>query len=136
MRLDEGRDLAGGDARPARAQARYPRSSRRRAPIRRPSWPRARRCGARGSTRSSSASRAPSHRRSCYTIQVALCSAGSGKEMKPPIKRPAGGKPSSGQTQTYARPTPKASRRKTAKVLTPEERAAFLASRPDLASKP
>jgi hypothetical protein len=56
--------------------------------------------------------------------------------MKPPIKRLADLKPSAGQTQTYARPTPKVSRRKTAKVLTAEERAAFLASRPDLASKP
>jgi hypothetical protein len=57
--------------------------------------------------------------------------------MKPPIKRLADLKPSAGrnQAQTYARPTPKVSRRKTAKVLTAEERAAFLAARPDLASK-
>jgi hypothetical protein len=48
--------------------------------------------------------------------------------MKPPVK-PAG------QTDTYARPTPKVSRRKTAKVLTEAERKAFLASRPDLAPK-
>lgn len=57
--------------------------------------------------------------------------------MKPPIKRLADLKPSATpQTKTYARPTPKVSRRKTAKVLTAEERAAFLASRPDLISKP
>ena len=39
------------------------------------------------------------------------------------------------QAGAYARPTPKVARRKTAKVLTPEEKAAFLASRPDLAPK-
>lgn len=33
---------------------------------------------------------------------------------------------------TYAPPTPKVSRQTKAKVLTPAERAAFLASRPDL----
>ncbi|MFC4443845.1 hypothetical protein [Caulobacter henricii] len=55
--------------------------------------------------------------------------------MKPPIKRLADLKPASAQTEVYARATPKASRRKTAKVLTPEEKAAFLASRPDLAGK-
>ena len=33
---------------------------------------------------------------------------------------------------TYAPPTPKVTRMKKAKVLTPAERAAFLASRPDL----
>ena len=55
--------------------------------------------------------------------------------MKPPIKRLADLKPSTAKTQTYARPTPKVSRQKTAKVLTEAERAAFLASRPDLASK-
>jgi hypothetical protein len=33
---------------------------------------------------------------------------------------------------TYAAPTPKVSRQKRAKVLTAAERAAFLASRPDL----
>ena len=56
--------------------------------------------------------------------------------MKPPIKRLADLKPSSGQATAYARPTPKVARRKTAKVMTDEERAAFLASRPDLAPKP
>lgn len=48
--------------------------------------------------------------------------------MKPPIKKP-------GQAQTYAPPTPKVSRQKRAKVLTPAERAAFLATRPDLKPK-
>jgi len=60
--------------------------------------------------------------------------------MKPPIKSLADIKPqaSRGQpstTRAYAKPTPKVSRQKTAKVLTAQERAAFLASRPDLASK-
>jgi hypothetical protein len=41
-----------------------------------------------------------------------------------------GSKPQS--PSTYAAPTPKVSRQKKAKVLTPAERAAFLASRPDL----
>jgi hypothetical protein len=54
--------------------------------------------------------------------------------MKPPIKRLSdlgdGRDPA-----TYARPTPKVSRLKRAKVLTPAERAAFLASRPDLKPK-
>ena len=36
----------------------------------------------------------------------------------------------------YAKPTPKVSRLKSGKVLTPAEKAAFLASRPDLAKKP
>ena len=54
--------------------------------------------------------------------------------MKPPIKRLADLKPQA-KAQAYERPTPKVSRQKTAKVLTKEERAAFLASRPDLAPK-
>lgn len=55
--------------------------------------------------------------------------------MKPPIKRLSdlkGGSPSSG---VFAPPTPKVSRQKKAKVLTAAERAAFLASRPDLNTK-
>lgn len=55
--------------------------------------------------------------------------------MKPPIKRLSdlkGGSPAKG---VYAPPTPKVSRQKKAKVLTPAERAAFLASRPDLKPK-
>ena len=56
--------------------------------------------------------------------------------MKPPIKSLADLKPAdTGPAQTYARPTPKVSRQKTAKVLSAEERAAFLASRPDLAKR-
>jgi hypothetical protein len=53
--------------------------------------------------------------------------------MKPPVKRLSdlkGGTPSAG---VYAPPTPKVSRQKKAKVLSAAERAAFLASRPDLA---
>ena len=55
--------------------------------------------------------------------------------MKPPVKRLSDLKPSSAQTGAYARPTPMVARRKTAKVMTAEEKAAFLASRPDLAPK-
>jgi hypothetical protein len=56
--------------------------------------------------------------------------------MKPPIKRLGDLKPkSAAQKAPYARPTPRVSRQKTAKVLTDAERAAFLASRPDLTSK-
>ena len=54
--------------------------------------------------------------------------------MKPPIARPGDLKPSNA-SGAYARPTPKVSRMKTAKVLTKEEKAAFLASRPDLKPK-
>ena len=55
--------------------------------------------------------------------------------MKPPTKRLTDLKPSSNQTKAYAKPTPRVSRQKTAKVLTAHERAAFLASRPDLKPK-
>lgn len=55
--------------------------------------------------------------------------------MKPPIKSLADLKPSSAPSGAYARPTARVSRQKTAKVLTAEEKAAFLASRPDLARK-
>ena len=55
--------------------------------------------------------------------------------MKPPIKSFAGLKPPAAPAGPYARPTPKVSRQKTAKVLTDAERAAFLASRPDLKPK-
>jgi hypothetical protein len=55
--------------------------------------------------------------------------------MKPPVKRFADLKPASAPTGAFARPTPKVSRQKTAKVLTAQEKAAFLASRPDLAKK-
>ena len=56
--------------------------------------------------------------------------------MKPAPLRPSdlkGG--SAAKTSTYAPPTPKVSRQKKGKVLTDAERAAFLASRPDLAPK-
>lgn len=55
--------------------------------------------------------------------------------MKPPIKRLSDLKPASDQAGAYTRPTPRVSRQKSGKVLTDAERAAFLASRPDLASK-
>ena len=54
--------------------------------------------------------------------------------MKPPMTRLANLKPAT-KSQAYAKPTPKVSRQKTAKVLSAAERAAFLASRPDLSSK-
>jgi hypothetical protein len=56
--------------------------------------------------------------------------------MKPPnpIKRLSDLKPAQ-PVRTYAPPTPKVSRQQKAKVLTAAEKAAFLASRPDLAKK-
>ena len=56
--------------------------------------------------------------------------------MKPPIKTLRdlqGGTPR--VEGVYAPPTPRVSRQTKAKVLTPAERAAFLASRPDLKPK-
>jgi hypothetical protein len=44
--------------------------------------------------------------------------------------------PRSASATVYAKPTPKVARRPPAKVLTAAEKAAFLASRPDLVSKP
>jgi hypothetical protein len=55
--------------------------------------------------------------------------------MKPPPKRFSDLKRPPAPTGTYAAPTPKVSRQKRAKVLTAAERAAFLASRPDLKPK-
>jgi hypothetical protein len=55
--------------------------------------------------------------------------------MKPPPKRLSDLKSTSGQTATYAQPTPRVSRQKPAKVLTAAERAAFIAARPDLKPK-
>jgi hypothetical protein len=52
--------------------------------------------------------------------------------MKPPVKRLSDLKPASAPPGSYAAPSPRVSRQKKAKVLTAEERAAFLASRPDL----
>lgn len=51
--------------------------------------------------------------------------------MKPPFK-PLANQQNGRPTATYAAPTPKVSRQKKAKVLSAAERAAFLASRPDL----
>jgi hypothetical protein len=55
--------------------------------------------------------------------------------MKPPPKRLSDLKRPPAPSATYAAPTPKVSRQKRAKVLTAAERAAFLASRPDLKPK-
>jgi hypothetical protein len=55
--------------------------------------------------------------------------------MKPPTKRLGDLKPPNAKSGPYERPTPRVSRQKTAKVLTDAERAAFLASRPDLTKK-
>jgi hypothetical protein len=52
--------------------------------------------------------------------------------MKPPLKSLKDLKGGSGPAETYAPPTPKVSRQKKGKVLTAAEKAAFLASRPDL----
>lgn len=58
--------------------------------------------------------------------------------MKPPIKRLSDLKGGAGgaapDSRAYAPPTPKVSRRKPGKVLSAAEKAAFLASRPDLKS--
>ena len=55
---------------------------------------------------------------------------------KPPPKRLSDLKGGTPPPEAYARPTPKVSRQKKAKVLTAAEREAFLASRPYLKSKP
>jgi hypothetical protein len=54
--------------------------------------------------------------------------------MKPTISKTGSGagKGQVSKPGTFAPPTPKVSRQKRAKVLTPAECAAFLASRPDL----
>lgn len=54
--------------------------------------------------------------------------------MKPTTIKPgsAGAQGKGSTASSFARPTPKVSRQKRAKVLTAAERAAFLASRPDL----
>lgn len=54
---------------------------------------------------------------------------------KPPTRRPGAKGPSPADSKTYAAPTPRVSRQKKAKVLTFAERAAFIASRPDLKPK-
>ena len=55
--------------------------------------------------------------------------------MKPPIKSFSDLKGGPRPIETYAPPTPRVSRQAKAKVLTASERAAFLASRPDLKPK-
>jgi hypothetical protein len=52
-----------------------------------------------------------------------------------PIKRLSDLKGGSNAPQTYMPPTPRVSRQKQGRVMSAEERAAFLASRPDLAAK-
>jgi hypothetical protein len=52
--------------------------------------------------------------------------------MKPPPKHLSDLKGGSQPPGVYAPPTPRVSRQKRAKVLTAAERAAFLATRPDL----
>jgi len=54
--------------------------------------------------------------------------------VKPPKKRLSDLKPAKAPS-TYAPPTPKVSRQKRGKTLTPAEREAFLAGRPDLKPK-
>ena len=54
--------------------------------------------------------------------------------MKPPTTRLSDLGPAR-PLESYAPPTPRVSRQAKAKVLTPAERAAFLASRPDLKPK-
>lgn len=54
--------------------------------------------------------------------------------MKPPGKSLADLKPPK-PVRTYAQPTPKVSRQKPGRTLSAAERAAFLASRPDLKPK-
>ncbi len=51
--------------------------------------------------------------------------------MKPPTKRLSDLKPAS-KPEAFAPPSPRVARRKPGKVLTAAEKAAFLASRPDL----
>ncbi len=64
-----------------------------------------------------------------------LDSSATGHTMKPPIKRLTDLKAKAPPPEPYARPSPRVSRQKTAKVLTDAERAAFLGFRPDLTSK-
>lgn len=54
--------------------------------------------------------------------------------MKPPKPRSPNDRPSA-DANTFAPPSPRVGRRKPAKVLTAAERAAFLATRPDLKSE-
>ena len=54
---------------------------------------------------------------------------------KPPPKRLSDLKPAAPPPGAYAKASPKMARMKPGKVLTPAEKAAFLASRPDLKPK-
>lgn len=54
---------------------------------------------------------------------------------KPPPQRPDAKAASPANARTYAPPSPRVSRQKKAKVLTHAERAAFIATRPDLKPK-
>jgi len=57
--------------------------------------------------------------------------------MKPPVRTmgTAGAKGHAARSEVYAPPTPRVSRQKAGKVLSAAERAAFLASRPDLKTR-
>ena len=55
--------------------------------------------------------------------------------MKPPIRQTRPGDRNAANPKTFAPPTPKVSRQTRGKVLTAAEKAAFLASRPDLKPK-
>jgi hypothetical protein len=55
--------------------------------------------------------------------------------MKPPTKRLSDIRGGDSKTATFAPPTPRVSRQAKGVTLTPAERAAFLASRPDLKPK-
>jgi len=52
--------------------------------------------------------------------------------MKPPIKNFSDLKPAPADHGVYAPPSPRVARQKPGKTLTPAEKAAFLAARPDL----
>ena len=56
--------------------------------------------------------------------------------MKPPPKRLSDLKAPAPPMDVYAPPKPRVSRQKPGKVLTPAEKAAFLAARPDLNAAP
>ena len=56
--------------------------------------------------------------------------------MKPPVKRLGDLKGGTKPAGMFAPPTPKVSRQKKGVVMSAAERAAFLASRPDLLPKP
>ncbi|MDB5454844.1 MAG: hypothetical protein JWP92_429 [Caulobacter sp.] len=65
-------------------------------------------------------------------IRIILAPTTKGDRMKPTSPKPGKGAPAS---TVFAPPTPKVSRQQRGKVLTAAEKAAFLASRPDLKPK-